>query len=180
MKNFPILKIVLVLFLFGAIISCSQTIYKNSTEMFNSSKTSSIEYNKVCNLQVITFDNDFLSFKEQYQISDINKDVFLNTTNIIMSARKDGEHVAWKWAQENTHIPYEEFTVFYKNLTSFTVERYQKQINFETQKLNIVSEQNRLITTFPNNIYNKWLNIAKLEYKFGYVSDTTSKLFNLK
>jgi len=81
-----------------------------------------------------------------------------------MSARKDGNNIAWKWVQENQNIPFEEFTIFYKQLSSFISQKFNENLAIERQKQAIIQKHNLLISTFPNNMYNKWLNIPVLVY----------------
>jgi hypothetical protein len=94
-----------------------------------------------------------------------------------MSNRKDGQNLAWKWSQENQQIPYEEFTVFYKELSSFISERYFDNMKIEREKQALVQSHSKLLQIFPNNLYNKIIHIQPLKYKQGFVSNKTKQLF---
>jgi hypothetical protein len=94
-----------------------------------------------------------------------------------MSNRKDGENLSWKWTQENTNIPFEEFTHFYKQLSSFISQRYSENLVIEREKLNVVEEQNLILNTFPNNLFNNFLKIELLSYTEGFISEETKNKF---
>lgn len=158
----------------------ANSIYKDSVSIYNNSVNLQTSYDKKVSEQITTYDANYLAFTENKDLANINKETFIVVTDIIMSARKDGQQLAWKWMQENQNIPYHEFTYFYKNLTAFVTDQYATLSRIEREKQEIVATQNTMIKTFPNNIYNKWLKIKPLEYKPGFVSENTKKLFNLK
>lgn len=57
------------------------------------------------------FDKLWKVYLQKYEICELNKNTFLEVTNMIM------ERSTWKWLQEN--IPYSEFTKFYGDLSGF-------------------------------------------------------------
>lgn len=111
--------------------------------------------------------------KEKAALAGINKDAFFEITDIIFSHRADGANVAWKWLQENQPVPYAEFTKFYAELSDFTQASRDEIYKLELERQNIVKEQNTLLGTFPNNQYNRLLQLDKLEYVQGISSDST-------
>lgn len=178
MKNLPItIKIVILLLVVGFIFSMCKSVYSGFTSFYNSTVQYSQSYTTTVENQITTFDNNWLAFKEKSSIANINKETFVQVTQIIFSARTDGQNVAWKWVHENQNIPYEEFTVFYKELSAFTQQRFAENNELERQKQQIVKEHNTLIKTFPGVIYNYFLNIKPLVYKKGFVSKDTKELF---
>ena len=72
--------------------------------------------------QITNWDGYYNIFIDKSKNANINKETFIEVTNIVMSARKDSQNLAWKWNQENQNIPFEEFTYFYKELSSFISE----------------------------------------------------------
>lgn len=40
-------------------------------------------------------------YLQKYEICELNKNTFLEVTNMIMEGRHDGAQVTWKWLQEN-------------------------------------------------------------------------------
>lgn len=54
------------------------------------------------------FDKLWKVYLQKYEICELNKNTFLEVTNMIMEGRHDGEQVTWKWLQENQNIPYSE------------------------------------------------------------------------
>lgn len=178
MKNLPIqIKFLIGIIIVSLIFGTLSSIFNCGVELYNKSKELSLSYNKIVQEQISNYDGYYLTFIDKQTNANINKETFVNVTNIIMSNRKDGEHVSWKWVQENQQIPYEEFTIFYKELSQFISERYQDNMRIEREKQNIVNQQNLLLSLFPNNVVNHFLNIPNLQYKAGYISDITKSKF---
>ena len=162
------------------LVQCTNTVYNSGVEMFNSNQQYTVDLAKKTNEQVSTYDANYLAFKQKSSIAAINKETFIVVTDIIMSNRKDGQQLAWKWVTENQPIPYTEFTNFYKDLSTFTEQQYEVMASIEAQKQTIVANQNILIKKYPNNIINWYLKIKPLDYKFGYLSDSTKQLFKIQ
>lgn len=177
--KYAIILVVLVL-IYSTISSLVTKVYLEGKILYNTTVDLKLQETAKTQELVSTYDAEYLSFVEQYKLTNVNKDAFIQVTNIVMSNRKDGKNVAWKWMQENQPIPYEQFTSFYAQLIQFTQERFNILLSIEKSRQNIVLQHNKLITTFPNTIYNRYLKIKPLEYKFGYVSDSTKKLFGIQ
>ena len=171
-------KIAIGVILFAMLFSTCSNFFTKGTEIYNSSVSYKLEYQQLEQNQVTTYDNYYLAFKEKSSLANINKETFIQVTNIIMSARKDGANLAWKWNQENQHIPYEEFTCFYKELSAFASTRFQENNELERSKQTVVRNHNTLLTTYPGIVYNHFIKIEMLKYKEGFVSDSTKVLFN--
>ena len=159
------------------IISIVSNTIGSAIKIYNSCVDYKSQYDAAVQNQIATYSNNYLIFTEKTNITNVNKETFITVTNIIMSARKDGMNLAWKWNQENQQIPYEEFTSFYKDLSNFTSLRFNENNNIEREKQSIVRNHNIVITTFPGNIYNHFLKIQPLKYKAGFIDSETSKLF---
>jgi hypothetical protein len=126
------------------------------------------------------YDNMWKSYLQIDKNTNINKDVFIEVTKLIMEARKDGENVAWKWLQENQQIPYNEFTKFYSQLNSFIISKRDGYYNIEKECQKIAYTNNKLLDIFPNNLYNKVLNCKHIEFEYGFTSDRTDEVFKSK
>lgn len=122
-------------------------------------------------------DKMWSTYLQKEKITNINKDVFLAVTKVIMENRKDGANVAWKWLQENQQIPYEEFTKFYSDLSSFIATQREGYFGIEKQCQEISQANNAMLETFPNNLYNKILKIKRIEFKYGFLSEKTVATF---
>lgn len=122
-------------------------------------------------------DKMWSTYLQKEKITNINKDVFLAVTKVIMENRKDGASVAWKWLQENQQIPYEEFTKFYSDLSSFIATQREGYFGIEKQCQEISQANNAMLETFPNNLYNKILKIKRIEFKYGFLSEKTVATF---
>lgn len=178
MKNLPIqFKILLfVVIIFGTISLIKSTI-SPGIELYNNSKEIELKYNEVSQNQITNYDGYYLAFIAKQENANINKETFIKVTEIIMTNRKDGENLAWKWSQENQQIPYEEFTSFYRELSAFITERYFDNMKIEREKQALVQSHSKLLQTFPNNFYNKFIDIQPLKYKAGFISNKTKKMF---
>lgn len=171
------IKILIGVIIFLFIYSICSHLYTSTTSFYNNNKGYQFEYTQIDQDQITTFDNNYLIFTDKYSISEINKETFITVTQIIMSNRKDGQNLAWKWVKENQQIDYNEFTKFYTDLSNFTSERYKENNSLERRKQQIVKEQNVLISTFPGVIYNYFLKFDPLEYKAGFITQETKTLF---
>jgi hypothetical protein len=129
------------------------------------------------NVQTL-YDETWKSYKLQYDVANINKDVFIQALTIQMDARKDGPSVAWKWAHENTNIDYNTFSKFYESLSTFIASRRAELRQLEENKQIIAKNHNLLIDTFPHSLYNKVLRIKNIDYKPAFLSDSTNKVFS--
>lgn len=172
------IKIFIGIFSIGILLSVATGIYTGFTSIYNQTISYELEYTECVQNQVTSYDNDYLAFKEKSNIAEMNKETFIIVTEIIMTGRKDGQSVAWKWVHENQNIPYEEFTSFYRDLSSFTAMRFEKNAGIEKKKQEIAKNHNKLIATFPGILYNCILNRTELKYKEGFVSNETKMLFN--
>jgi hypothetical protein len=152
--------------------------YHQCTDLYNQTTDIRLSNDALIQKQRTNYDGYYLTFVDKQTNANINKEVFIKVTNIIMSNRKDGENLSWKWVSENQQIPYSEFTVFYKELSAFISERYQDNMVIEEQKQELVKKHNLLISIYPNNLLNEYLlGIDKLVYKEGYVSGFTKSRF---
>lgn len=183
MKNFKLplsVKIFGGLFVIGMVYSLISSVFNGFIGVFNQSVDYGLEYKALEQNQITTYDNYYLAFNEKSDVANINKETFLNVTNIIMQARTDGPGLAWKWVHENQNIPYSEFTSFYKELSGFITQRFAENNAIERNKQSVVRKQNEILTTFPGIVYNYFMNIPLLEYHKGFVSIESAKLFAQK
>jgi hypothetical protein len=112
---------------------------------------------------------------ETYQIKakliGLNKDGLTELTNIAFEARKDAPGLAWKWTVENQPLPFNQFSDFYKELSTFVESKRAEYYALEVQRQNIAKAHNTLIDTFPNNIYNWFLGRSPINYKYEDLPD---------
>lgn len=98
-----------------------------------------------------------------------------------MEARKDASGVAWKWVQENTNVPYGEFTKFFTDLSNFIESQRSGYYALEVKRQSIATAHNMLIDTFPNNMVNNIITHRKrIVYEYGFLSDSTRNVFRTK
>lgn len=152
--------------------------YEDGTKLYNKATSFRLENDALIQKQRTNYDGYYQAFMDKQANASINKEAFIEVTNIIMTNRKDGQNLAWKWNQENQQIPYEEFTSFYRELSAFISARYADNMEIERQKQDIVKQHNILISIYPNNLINKYfLHIDKLVYKEGYITEFTKTRF---
>lgn len=159
------------------LVLLTDSCYNRYKNLYNGSLNYTTEYKRLCQGQVTTFDGYYLEYIDQKENASVNKEIFIEVSNIIMQNKKDGEQLAWKWVRETYNIPFEEFTIFYKNLSNFIAERYASMRDFEAKKQAVVKDHNYMINSFPNNVMNYFVGRDELEYSPGFVTDTTKNLF---
>lgn len=150
------------------------------SKTYNTSKLYQNKLSQIEKLRIGYYDKMWNTYLQTKGIADVNKDVFIEVTKIIMESRKDGMNIAWKWVHENQNIPYEEFTKFYSSLTNFIVEQREGYFQLENQCMGIVNANNTLLDTFPNNVYNVLLKCPKLTFEYGFTSERTNETFKSK
>lgn len=176
-KNKIILWSIIILSIFGLYkiikpsISDSILIYNKSVQYKNLYKQKSDE-------KMGFYDKLWKVYLQKNQIAELNKDVFIEVTKIIMQGRADGDKVAWKWVQENQQIPYDQFTKFYADLSEFVFSQREAYFNIEKECMNIANQNNTMLDTFPNNIYNKILKCEKIDFKYSFTSKKTKEVFS--
>lgn len=123
------------------------------------------------------FDKLWETYDTKTSLTLQNKETFIEVAKIIMENRRDGANLSWKWLTENQKIPFEEFTVFYKDLSSYIETQRSGYQNLEMQCLQIATSHNILIKTYPSKLYNVILNIKPLEFEYGYLNEKTKNTF---
>lgn len=115
-------------------------------------------------------------FAGKAQIATKNDESFRKNIDIIMTSRKDGEQVMMKWITEsNPNANYQEVSKLYSEL-SRAIEAKREGF-FEQEKVlqDIVRQHKMHLQTFPNVLYNMFLNRQPLVYKV-IQSDETAKV----
>lgn len=126
------------------------------------------------------YDKMWKTYLQKDKITNLNRETFIKVTKLIMENRKDGSSVAWKWLQENQQIPYEQFTVFYADLSNFIESQREGYFQIEKICQKIAYENNVMLATFPNNLYNKVLHCKDIQFEYGFLSTKTKQTFKDK
>lgn len=150
---------------------------KGSISVFNASKSYQNYYNLKVQEKRGFYDKMWKTYLTKEKITNINKETFLTVSKVIMENRADGKNLTWKWVQENQKIPYEEFTKFYSDLSNFITEQREGYFRIEQECQEIARYNNTMIDTFPNNIYNKFLDCPRINFEYGILSDSTNNVF---
>ena len=169
-------KIILSLTIIGVIYFISGLYYTGSN-VYNSSIVLTRQYEQKVIQREIFYDKLWKTYLQKQKITDLNKETFIQVSKIIMENRKDGVNVTWKWVHENQNIPYSEFTSFYSDLSKFIETQREAYYNIEVECQTISMNHNMLLDTFPNNIYNKIIRRPHIKYDYGFLSDSTRKIF---
>ena len=151
-------------------INDSVTIYNKSVQYQNL-------YQQKNDEKLGFYDKLWKVYLQKNQIAELNKDVFIEVTKIIMQGRADGDQVAWKWVQENQQIPYAEFTKFYSDLSEFVFSQREAYFNIEKECMLIANQNNTMLDTFPNNIYNKILKCERIKFNYSFTSKKSKEVF---
>jgi len=165
------------LVLFLAIFIIGTKVFSDSKEIYNLTVQYTNEYIKIAQEKETYYDNMTKTNFFKDNILERNKSTFIEVTKILMDGRKDSGKIAWKWVQENQPVPYSEFTKFYADLSEFIESQRAGYLEIELKSQEIAKSNNTLLELFPNNIYNLFLNRPKINYKPGFTSTKTSKVF---
>lgn len=171
---------VIMVFILCGIFFGGKTMYTDSKEIYNTSIDYQNEYTKLCQEKQGFYDNLWKSYYQKTQITNMNKETFLQVTKMIMDGRSDGQNVSWKWVQENQQIPYSEFTKFYSDLSVFIETRRDSYLEIEKKCQELAKKNNVMLDTFPNNIYNRYLDCPHIKFEYGFLSDKTEQVFKTK
>jgi hypothetical protein len=104
-------------------------------------------------------ENLYVVYQEKKDITNLNKETFMEVTKILMEGRKDGLALSWKWTQENQPVPYSEFSDFYRDLSIFIQAYKQECYLFDVKQAQVKKAHSILLRTFPNSAYNVFLGI---------------------
>ena len=154
--------------------------FKPAITMYNRNISYVNSFEKVQQERKMFYDKMWKTYLTKNTICELNKETFIEVTSIIMQGRSDGQNVSWKIVHENQNIPYDKFTTFYTDLSNFVTSQREEYYKLETQAMSIVQQQNGMLDSFPNNIYNKVLDIKKLNYNPGFTSSRTETVFKDK
>ncbi len=151
--------------------------YKDSKAIYNQTVLYQNDYAQVGQEKETYYDNMWKSYTLKHNVLIENKQTFIEITKMIMDGRRDGEHLTWKWLQENQPIPYSEFSSFYADLSQFVETQRAGYLALEVKSQNIAKANNILLQTFPNNAYNRILKRPRIDYKPGFSSTKTKQVF---
>lgn len=174
------IKWAIIIFLIIVVFRFGKTIFTQSVFMYNTSKKYHNTYQQKVEEKLGFYDKLWKTYLQKDKITNVNKEVFIEVTKIIMENRRDGENITWKWLQENQPITYDEFTYFYKDLSDFIAGQREGYFAIEKQCQVIANQNNTLLDTFPNNVYNKILKIERIKFEYGLLSDSTNAVFTSK
>jgi hypothetical protein len=157
-----------------------KTIYKQSVFMYNTSKKYQNTYQQKVEEKLGFYDKLWKTYQTKAQIANMNKDVFIEVTKIIMANVADGENLSWKWISKYPDIDYNQFTAFYADLSNYITKQREGYFSIEKVCQLIANQNNTMLDTFPNNIYNRALKLPKIKFEYGFLSDSTNNVFRTK
>ncbi len=164
--------LVLLLLVIGA-----SRFYKDSKAIYNQTVVYQNDYEQLSQEKEAYYDNMWKSYTLKHNVLIENKETFIEVTKLIMDGRRDGEKLTWKWLQENQPVPYEDFSNFYVDLSQFVETQRAGYLALEVKSQNVARANNVLLETLPNNLYNKILKRPQIDYKPGFTSTKTKKVF---
>lgn len=135
------------------------------------------QYEQKCQSREGFYDKLWKTYTQKENILNLNKETFVEVSKMIMENRKDGANLTWKWTQEVSQIPFSEFTKFYSDLSTFIESQREAYYALEVECQVLAAKYNLYVDVFPNNAYNLVLNKKHIDYKYGFTSDSTKKVF---
>jgi hypothetical protein len=169
--------LVVLLFLFIQIFKFGHVIYKQSVFLYNTSKKYHNTYQQRVEEKLGFYDKLWKTYQTKAQIANMNKDVFLKVTNVIMNNVADGQNLSWKWVSRYPDIDYNQFSAFYADLSSYIEKEREGYFSIEKVCQTISQQNNTMLDTFPNNIYNRYLKLDRIKFQYGFLSDSTNHVF---
>jgi len=163
-----------------ALVVICLNFYSSAKFIYNKSVIYHNTYNQKVEEKLGFYDKLWKTYLQKEKITNLNKETFIQVTSLIMENRKDGSNLAWKWVHENQNIPYEEFTVFYRDLSTFIESQREQYFNIEKECQKIANQNNTLLDTLPNNLYNKVIDCKHIKFEYGFLSDSTNSVFKSK
>jgi hypothetical protein len=154
--------------------------YKNVATFHNTANDYKYSYEQKCKERPGFYDAMWKTYSQKNELKDMNEATFIRIAETVMSARKDGANLSWKWVQESTQIPFNEFTEFYKDLSAFIEKKRDGYFDLEKQCQVLAYTYNAYLKRFPNNVYNVFLGKDEIEYHYGFISDSTKNVFLTK
>lgn len=170
---------VLVIFLLTT-FKFGKTIFKQSVFIFNTSKIYQNTYQQKVEEKLGFYDKLWKTYQTKAEITNMNQEMFLQVTKIIMANVADGENLSWKWVSKYPDIDYSQFTAFYADLSGYIEKQREGYFNIEKACQLIANQNNTMLDTFPNNIYNRVLKLERIKFEYGFLSDSTNNVFARK
>jgi len=177
-KRWIWLAIALIIFI--NIAKFGKIIYKQSVFLYNTSKIYHNTYQQKVEEKLGFYDKLWKTYQTKAQITNMNKDVFIEVTKIIMANVADGENLSWKWISKYPDIDYTQFTTFYADLSNYITKEREGYFSIEKACQLIANRNNTMLDTFPNNIYNRALKLERIKFEYGFLSDSTNNVFKSK
>lgn len=153
---------------------------KDVVRVYNTSKVYHNKFNQLTTERKGFYDKLWKTFLQKEKISLLNREAFIEVSRIIMENRKDGVNVTWKWVHENQQVPYSEFVKFYTDLSAYIQTERDAYYALEVECQTVATANNVLLDTFPNNLYNRFINCEPIHYEYGFLSDSTNNVFSVK
>lgn len=154
--------------------------WKGMKVMYNTSVSYTAQYEQKTEEKPLFYDAMWEVYSTKASIIGMNKATFLEVATIIMDARKDGPALSWKWVQENTSIPFTSFSDFYGDLSRYIEAKRFEYLALEVQCQRLAYDHNAYLKQFPNNLYNTFIGRKNIHYQYGYLSDSTVRVFTTR
>jgi len=148
--------------------------------MFNTSKIYHNTYQQKVEEKLGFYDKLWKTYQTKAEITKMNQDMFLQVTKIIMANVADGENLSWKWVSRYPDIDYNQFSEFYADLSAYIAKQREGYFSIEKACQLIANQNNTMLDTFPNNIYNRMLKLDRIKFEYGFLSDSTNNVFARK
>lgn len=155
-------------------------VFNGVTNVYNTSVVYNNEYKSNQQGLKTFYDNMWKTYSMKDGIKIDNKETFLQVANLVMDARKDGEQLASKLLVENQSVPFDQFSLFYADLSRFIESNRSVIQKYEERAQNIAMKHNTFLETYPNLIYNLISQRPLIKYQSAFSSPTTEKVFETR
>lgn len=133
---------------------------------YNTEKQMATTYNEEVSNRVALLDKIAAKISGNAEITLKADSSFKEVIYTVMTNRKDGENLAWKWLQEsNPTASFSQIAIMYERLSN-VVNESREEFYAQEKLLSKINQQHEaFLTTFPNNVYNYVLNEPRFTYK---------------
>lgn len=142
----------------------------------NADKTLRNTFTQKMSERTTFYDKMWKIISQKSQIAVKNDSSFRNNIQIIMSGRKDGDAIMWKWVTEtNPNANYNEVSALYQDL-SRTIEAERNGF-FEQEKVlqSVKQQHDQIVDMFPGSVIMSILGRSKIDYT-PITSDVTEQV----
>lgn len=152
----------------------------NTVRFYNESVKITNQFNQKMNERLGFYNTMYLIYTQKTEMANVNKQTFIEVAKILMDGRKDGQNLSWKWVQENQPVPFAEFTHFYNQISEYVEKQRNGFFSLEKECMSLATAHDNLLQSFPNNMYNLFVNRKRLLHTYSILSEKAIQSYQTK